>query len=101
MIDLVKPTKKGRFDGYVEYLTSDDCRFLIMRGDYTMAEIIQAAVELDVIDSEYAEYWSHARFVQTWYKASPIGGQDGYSGWRHPRNTPCRGAYFASTLVAE
>ncbi|MFP9227564.1 hypothetical protein [Pectobacterium cacticida] len=99
MSELIKPTKKGKNDGVVDYLTSDDCRFLVMRGDYTEADIIQAAVSQNVIDSDDARMWSHGvRYYQTWYKTSPIGGQDGYSNWHHPRDTPCRGAYFASTL---
>ncbi|WP_244590847.1 hypothetical protein [Serratia sp. OPWLW2] len=94
-----KPTKKSQRDGSVDYLTSDDCRFLVMHGDYTEADIIQAAVNQDQIDSDIAETWARtARYYQSWYKVSPIGGQDGYSCWYHPRDTPCRGAYFASTL---
>ncbi|CDK75466.1 hypothetical protein [Klebsiella pneumoniae IS22] len=52
-----------------------------------------------MIDAEGAEdFASSARYYQCWYKVSPIGGQEGYSGWHHPRDTPCRGAYFASVL---
>ncbi|MGP2871917.1 hypothetical protein ACTVM4_09140 [Serratia ureilytica] len=102
MTELIKPTEKGRFDGSVEYLTSDDCRFLVMRGDYTEADIIQTAVNQDQIDSDIAETWARTaryyQYYQSWYKVSPIGGQDGYGSWNHPRDTPCRGAYFASTL---
>ena len=61
--------------------------------------VIQASVSQDVIDAEGAEdFASSARYYQCWYKVSPIGGQEGYSGWHHPRDTPCRGAYFASVL---
>lgn len=99
MSELSKPDKKGLRDGEVDYLTSDDCRFLVMRGDYTEADIIHAAVSQNVIDSDFAEAWArNVRYYQSWYKASPIGGQDGYGSWNHPRDTPCRGAYFASTL---
>ncbi|MEF3108805.1 hypothetical protein QFI91_06860 [Raoultella sp. WB_B2P2-3] len=99
MTEITKPTSKGRFDGACEYLTSDEARFLVMRGDYSEADIIHASVGQDVIDAEDARnFASSARYYQCWYKVSPIGGQDGYSGWHHPRDTPCRGSYFASVL---
>lgn len=98
MTELIKPTTKGKDDGKVDYLTNDDERFLTMRGDYTAADIIQAAVAQNIIDSDSAEDWCEAAHYQTWYKASPIGGQEGYALWHHPRYTPCRGAYFASVL---
>ncbi|RLM27606.1 hypothetical protein BIY29_02335 [Brenneria alni] len=98
MNDVIKPTSKGKNDGEVDYLTSDDARFLVMRGDYSEADIIHAAVNQNVIDTEYAKNWAGASYYQTWYKVSPIGGQDGYSGWHHPIDNPCRGAYFASVL---
>lgn len=99
MSNVTKPTSKGKFDGAVDYLCSDEARFLVMRGDYSEADIIQASVVQNVIDAEGAEdFASSARYYQCWYKVSPIGGQDGYRGWHHPRDTPCRGAYFASVL---
>lgn len=98
MNELIKPTGKGKHDGEVDLLCNDDERFLTMRGDYTAADIIQAAVNQNIIDSDCAADWAEARFYQTWYKASPVGGQEGYALWHHPRDTPCRGAYFASVL---
>lgn len=99
MADLIKPESKGKNDGVCDYLCSDEARFLVMRGDYDEASIIQASVDQNVIDSEGAEdFASSARYYQSWYKTSPIGGQQGYSCWHHPRDTPCRGAYFASVL---
>lgn len=99
MTELTKPASKGRNDGQCEYLTSDDASFLVMRGDYSEADIIQESVNQGMIDADSAEnFTSNARYYQCWYKVSPIGGQEGYSGWHHPRNTPCRGAYFASVL---
>nr|DAE85922.1 MAG TPA: hypothetical protein [Caudoviricetes sp.] len=99
MSNVTKPTSNGKFDGAVDYLCSDEARFLVMRGDYSEADIIQASVNQDVIDAEGAEdFASSARYYQCWYKVSPIGGQEGYSCWHHPRDTPCRGAYFASVL---
>lgn len=99
MNEVVKPTKKGKFDGAVEYLCSDDSRFLVMRGDYSKEDILRESVAQGVTDEEGAQdFSSSARYYQCWYKVSPIGGQEGYSGWHHPRNTPCRGAYFASVL---
>ncbi|MFC2783682.1 hypothetical protein ACHHZC_21840 [Citrobacter freundii complex sp. 2024EL-00228] len=99
MTEVIKPKKKGKMDGECDYLTSDDARFLVMRGDYSEADIIRASVNQNMIDPESAEHFaSSARYYQCWYKVSPIGGQDGYSGWHHPRNSPCRGAYFASVL---
>lgn len=99
MVEIIKPKNKGKFDGAVDYLCSDEARFLVMRGDYSEAEIIQAAVSQDVIDVEGAEDFAFsARYYQCWYKVSRIGGQEGYSVWHHPRDTPCRGAYFASVL---
>ncbi|WP_447314516.1 hypothetical protein ACNHKA_19230 [Klebsiella michiganensis] len=99
MSNVTKPTSKGKFDGAVDYLCSDEARFLVMRGDYGEADIIQASVNQAVVDAEGAEdFASSARYYQCWYKVSPIGGQEGYSAWHHPRDTPCRGAYFASVL---
>lgn len=99
MTELTKPASKGRNDGQCEYLTSDDARFLVMRGDYSEADIIQASVNQGMIDADSAaNFTSSARYYQCWYKVSPIGGQEGYSGWHYPRDTPCRGAYFASVL---
>lgn len=99
MSNVTKPTSKGKFGGAVDYLCSDEARFLVMRGDYNEADIIQASINQDVIDVESAQdFASSARYYQCWYKVSPIGGQEGYSGWHHPRDTPCRGAYFASVL---
>lgn len=99
MSELIKPSKKGKNDGVVDYLTNDDDRFLTMRGDYTLADIIQAAVAQSIIDSDSAEEWSKGQYSQSWYKTSPVGGQEGYALWHHPRDTPCRGAYFASILI--
>lgn len=80
MSNVTKPTSKGKFDGAVDYLCSDEARFLVMRGDYSEADIIQASVSQDVIDAEGAEdFASSARYYQCWYKVSPIGGQEGYS----------------------
>lgn len=98
MQEIIKPTIKGKFDGSVDYLTSDEARFLIIRGDYTEEEILKAAIEQNIIDDDDCELWRGARYYQSWYKVSPIGGQQGYSNWHHPRDTPCRGAYFASVL---
>lgn len=99
MAELTKPTSKGRSDGSCDYLTSDDARFLVMRGNYSEADIIQASVNQNMIDADSAKNFTYsARYYQCWYKVSPIGGQNGYSGWHHPRDTPCRGAYFASVL---
>ena len=55
MSNVTKPTSKGKFDGAVDYLCSDEARFLVMRGDYSEADIIQASVSQDVIDAEGAE----------------------------------------------
>lgn len=99
MSNVTKPQKPGKNDGECDYLTSDDARFLVMRGDYTSDQILKAALEQNVIDDDGAEdFKNSARYYQCWYKVSPIGGQEGYSGWHHPRNEPCRGAYFASVL---
>ncbi|WPR95099.1 hypothetical protein SM909_06920 [Klebsiella aerogenes] len=54
MSNVTKPTSKGKFDGEVDYLCSDEVRFLVMRGDYSEADIIQASVSQDVIDAEGA-----------------------------------------------
>lgn len=97
-MSLVKPEKKQKLDGAVERSASDDARFLVMRGDYTAQQILDAAITAGEIEDDDREEWSHARYFQTWYKTSPLGGQDGYSRWNHPRETPCRGAYFASVL---
>lgn len=98
MIEVIKPTKKQKGDGVVERTDSDDARFIVMRGDYTAAEVLNAAVVSGEIEPEDEEDWQSARYYQSWFKTSPLGGQEGYSRWNHPRDTPCRGAYFASVL---
>lgn len=96
---MIKPEKKSKRDGEVEIMRSDECTFLVMRGDYNKEQIIAAAIEECQIDAEESEDWlKMTNYYQTWYKTSPIGGQEGYSNWHHPRNEPCRGAYFASVL---
>lgn len=89
--------KKKKTDGTCEYLTSDDCTFLVMRGDYDKDAIIKAAIEQGEIDSDDAQDWQSANYYQSHYKVSPIGG-GGYSTWHHPRDTPCKGSFFASVL---
>ncbi|MDE1188532.1 MAG: hypothetical protein PW844_18975 [Pantoea sp.] len=96
-MSVVKPEKKQKHDGAVDLMFSDEARFIVMRGDYTAERMLQAAVEQSVISPDHDD-WKGARYYQTWYKSSPIGGQGGYSRWNHPRDTPCRGAYFASVL---
>ena len=102
MSELVKPTKKGKHDGVVDYLTNDEERMLVMRGDYTEADVIQAAVHQGIIDSDDAEQWlvgvnPWVRIYQSWFKASPISGGD-WTTWHYGRDTPCRGAYFATVI---
>lgn len=66
MDKLIKPATKGKHDGSCDYLCSDDARFIVMRGDYTEAEIIQASVSQDVIDSDSAaDFASNARYAIT------------------------------------
>ena len=100
-MSVVKPDKKQKNDGSVETMTSDEARFVVMRGDYTAEQIINAAIEAGKMDEDDRHIWECARYYQSWYKSSPIGGQEGYSRWNHPRETPCRGAYFASVLAWE
>ena len=97
--ELVKPTKKGKRDGEVNWLSSDEATFLVMRGDYPRETIIQKAIECCEIDAEDAADWEQAEYFQSWYKTLPSGGNDGYSSWNYPLKSPCRGAYFASALV--
>lgn len=95
--ELVKPTKKGKRDGEVDFLCSDNEQFLVMRGDYSRDDIIKQAVEQRIIDAEDVDNWVEAEYDQCWYKTTPSSGD--YSAWNYPRHTPCRGAYFASILV--
>ncbi|WP_370426156.1 hypothetical protein AB9Q52_011335 [Pantoea vagans] len=97
-MSVVKPEKKQKHDGSPDTMNSGDARFIVMRGDYTAEQILKAAVEQGEIEPEDEEDWSHARYYQFWYKTSPLGGQDGYSRCNHPRDTPCRSAYFAAVL---
>ncbi|MDR4899217.1 hypothetical protein RF656_21105 [Yersinia kristensenii] len=90
--------KKKKTDGTCEYLRSDDYTFLIMRGDYDKDAIIKAAIEQGEIHSDDAEDWQSANYYQSHYKVTPIGGGGGYSTWHHPRDTPCKGSFFASVL---
>ncbi|WP_260506365.1 hypothetical protein [Yersinia enterocolitica] len=87
--------KKKKTDGTCEYLTSDDCTFLVMRGDYDKDAIIKAAIEQGEIDSDDAEDWQSANYYQTNYKAVP---RSEYSAWYAPLDKPCRGSFFASIL---
>jgi len=100
-MSVVKPEKKQRNDGSVDIMTSEEARFVVMRGDYSADEIVKAALEQDVIWPGDKDVWSRARYYQSWFKTSPIGGHQGYAGWNHPRDTPCRGAYFASVLCRD
>lgn len=97
-MSVVKPEKKQKFDGLIFRMNSDDSRFIVMRGDYPAEQILKVALEEAHIDREDKEGWEKARYFQSWFKASPLGRQQGYSSWSHPRDTPCRGAYFASVL---
>jgi hypothetical protein len=97
--ELIKPKHKGKQDGVVDYLTSEEERMLVMRGDYTEADVIQAAVHQNIIDADDAEQWlvginPFVRIYQSWFKASPISG----GSWHYGRDTPCRGAYFATVI---
>ena len=100
-MSVIKPEKKQKHDGSVDLLHSEEARFIVMRGDYTAEQILKAALNAEEISPCEKDSWAHARYYQSWYKSSPIGGQEGYSGWNHPRDTPCRGAYFASVLCWE
>ncbi|WP_230118501.1 hypothetical protein [Serratia marcescens] len=90
--------RKSPRDGECELMRSDDAQFLVMRGNYTAEQIIKAATDQGEIDQDDSESWQMANYYQTHYKISPIGGAEGYSNWHHPRDTPCRGSYFASVL---
>ncbi|WP_034948986.1 hypothetical protein [Erwinia oleae] len=98
MSEVIKPANKQKLDGLVDTMSSEDARFILMRGDYTAEQIIKAAIDQGDIEPEDEEDWSKARYYQSWFKTSPLGGPDGYSRWNYPRDTPCRGAYFASVL---
>lgn len=87
-------TKKNKI-GEVDYLANDDCSFLVMRGDFTAEQIVNAAVEQSVICESDKEDWLSCTYYQTHYKIVP---RDGYSSWYSPRNEPCRGSFFASVL---
>ena len=102
MSELIKPTKKAKNDGLVDYLTNDEERMLVMRGDYTEADVIQAAVHQGVIDADDAEQWlvdvnPWVRIYQSWFKASPIN-NEGYGIWHYPSDVPRRGSYFATVI---
>lgn len=94
--ELVKPIKKAKRDGEVNELRSDDGFFLVMRGDYSSSEIIDAAIKQSVITAEEVNGWNDAEYEQCWCKTTPCNGD--YHTWNNPRQTPCRGAYFASSL---
>ena len=100
-MSVIKPEKKQKHDGSIDLLHSEEARFIVMRGDYTAEQILKAALDAEEISPCEKDSWTHARYYQSWYKSSPIGGQEGYSGWNHPRDAPCRGAYFASVLCWE
>lgn len=87
--------KNKKSDGTCEYLTSNDCTFLVMRGDYDKGAIIKAAIEQAEIDSDDADDWQSANYYQTNYKAVPRGE---YPSWYAPLDKPCRGSFFASVL---
>lgn len=99
---LIKPTKKGRYDGSIEQMNNDDCiGMLVMRGDYTAEKMLDAAIESGLIPENERDAWEvdreGNRYYQAWFKAVPDG-SGCYATLHHPRNTPCRGAYFASVI---
>lgn len=96
MSGLQMPTVKGKRDGEVEEWSGEAGGALCMRGNYSPKEIVSAAFDKGLIDSETAEvYLNHGRHYQSWFKNAP---RDGYTYWAYPFNTPVRGAYFASVL---
>lgn len=79
----------------IEYLTSDSNELLVAKGDFTREQLIKMAYEQNVIDQgdfDCAEYY------QSHFKVSPAPRDSGYSTWHYPRETPCKGSYFASVL---
>lgn len=79
----------------VYYQTSDSSEFLVAKGDFSKAEIIKAAIEQNVIEG--GEF-DGADFYQSHYKTVPSHPNSGFKSWNSPRETPCKGSYFASVL---
>ena len=95
------PDKKSRRDGEVDVLNNESGGLLVMRGNYTIEQIVAAAIEQKQIDEIDKEYWlnlsGYDRYYQSWFKATPDGtGQ--YKAWHHAIPEPCSGAYFASVI---
>lgn len=102
MTELVKPTAKSRHDGKIDMLNNGDAiGMLVMIGDYTAEQMLDAAIKAGLIPENERDAWEpeepHTSYYQSWFKAVPDG-SGFYSTYHHPRNTPCRGAYFASVI---
>ena len=99
---LTKQRKKSKYDGSIDIMNNDDCiGMLVMRGDYTAEQMLDAAIKAELIPSNERDAWQADRqgnrYYQAWFKAVPDG-SGCYAALHHPRNTPCRGAYFASVI---
>ncbi len=95
------PDKKSRRDGAVDVLNNESGGMLVMRGNYTIEQIVTAAIEQKQIDECDREYWLTLsgcdRYYQSWFKATPDGTGE-YKMWHFARKEPCSGAYFASVI---
>lgn len=79
----------------VSYQATDSNEFLVAKGDFSKSEIIQAAIEQNLIEEEEFDL---ADFYQSYFKTVPADSNSGLT-WRSvPIEHPCKGSYFASVL---
>ncbi|GAA0334830.1 hypothetical protein L9H26_04035 [Morganella psychrotolerans] len=81
----------------VEFLKTDDTKTLMMRGEHTVGEVIDAAIKSEEIEEEDRQQWEkHDRFDVGYFKAVP---RDGYSTYYYPSNKDVKGSFLATTLT--
>lgn len=81
----------------VELLKSDDSKTLMMRGEHTAVEVIDAAIKSEEIEEEDRQRWEKCdQFDVGYFKAVP---RDGYSTYYYPSNKSVKGAFLATVLM--
>lgn len=89
-------------DGEIDILHNDSsCGMLVMRGDYTESQILDAAINSGIISDDERKEWEnlgeYGRYYQSWFKAVPDGSGQ-FSTFHHAVDKKLRGAYFASVV---
>ena len=79
----------------VEYHTSEEFVFLVVKGDFSKQQILDMAIDQNVIDEGD---FLNSKYDQSHFKVVPTNPESGTTCWHHPVKQPCKGSYFASVL---